>query len=267
VGRVVAIANQKGGVGKTTTAVNLSASLAVAEKKTLLIDLDPQANAGSGIGARLDPGQPSVYEVIIQGLPIDNVRRRSEMEFLDFLPSGRSLVGAEIELVNEEARELRLRDAVRAIRDEYEFILIDCPPSLGLLTVNALVAADSVLIPIQCEYYALEGLTQLLNTVRLVQKKLNPDLGIEGVLLTMYDGRLNLSKQVASEARRYFPEKVYETVIPRNVRLSEAPSFGKPVLMYDVSSIGSKSYLKLAKEVIENDKARAREGAGSPSLG
>jgi chromosome partitioning protein len=267
VGRIVVIANQKGGVGKTTTAVNLSASLAVAEKKTLLVDLDPQANAGSGIGARHDPTLPSIYEVLIHGLPISQVRHPSELAYLDFVPSGRSLVGAEIELVNEERRELRLREALRPLRDEYDYIIVDCPPSLGLLTVNALVAADSVLIPIQCEYYALEGLTQLLNTVRLVQKKLNPDLKIEGVLLTMFDGRLNLSKQVAGEARRYFPEKVYDTVIPRNVRLSEAPSFGKPILMYDVSCLGSKSYLKLAKEVIESGEAGVGEGAGRAPVG
>ncbi len=266
-GRIVAIANQKGGVGKTTTAVNLSASLAAAEMKTLLVDFDPQANAGSGVGVRPEPGQPTVYDVLINGVGIEQVRQPTELKFLDFVPSGRALVGAEIELVNEESRESRLRRALTPHREAYDFILIDCPPSLGLLTVNALVAADTVLIPIQCEYYALEGLSQLLNTVRLVQKGLNPGLGIEGVLLTMFDGRLNLSKQVAGEARRYFPEKVYETVIPRNVRLSEAPSFGKPILLYDVSSQGSKSYLRLAKEVIESDKAGVGQGAGRSSIG
>lgn len=265
-GRVVAIANQKGGVGKTTTAVNLSASLAAAERKTLLIDLDPQANAGSGVGLRAEPGHPTIYEVLIHGIPLAQVRRQTDLEFLDFVPSGRALVGAEIELVSEEARESRLRKALVGAREDYKYVLIDCPPSLGLLTVNALVAADAVLIPIQCEYYALEGLTQLLNTVRLVQRNLNPGLGIEGVLLTMFDGRLNLSKQVAGEARRYFPEKVYETVIPRNVRLSEAPSFGKPILLYDVSCQGSKSYLRLAKEVIGSGQEGVGEGAGRPTL-
>jgi chromosome partitioning protein len=267
VGRIVAIANQKGGVGKTTTAVNLSASLAAAEKKVLLVDFDPQANAGSGVGIRAEAGQPTIYEVIIQGLPLKNVRRSTELRCLDFVPSGRALVGAEVELVTEPNRDKRLRAALEPVKEEYDFIVVDCPPSLGLLTVNALGAADTVLIPIQCEYYALEGLTQLLNTVRLVQRGLNPGLGIEGVLLTMFDSRLNLSKQVAGEARRYFPEKVYETVIPRNVRLSEAPSFGRPILLYDVSSLGSKSYLRLAKEVIESGKAGVRQGAGSPTAG
>jgi chromosome partitioning protein len=267
VGRIVAIANQKGGVGKTTTAVNLSAGLAVAEKKTLLIDLDPQANAGSGIGVRSEPGQPTIYEALIAGVPLERARRGTELRYLEFVPSGRALVGAEVELVNEPNRDTRLRAAVAPVRDQYDFIVIDCPPSLGLLTLNALGAADTVLIPIQCEYYALEGLTQLLNTVRLVQRGLNPGLKIEGVLLTMFDGRLNLSKQVAGEARRYFPEKVYETVIPRNVRLSEAPSFGKPILLYDVSSLGSKSYLRLAKEVIASGQASVGQGAGSPTLG
>jgi chromosome partitioning protein len=267
VGRIVAIANQKGGVGKTTTAVNLSAGLAVAEKKTLLIDFDPQANAGSGVGIRSEPGQPTIYEAIIDGAALESARRTTDLRYLDFVPSGRALVGAEVELVNEPNRDTRLRAALEPIRDQYDFIVVDCPPSLGLLTVNALGAADTVLIPIQCEYYALEGLTQLLNTVRLVQRGLNPGLKIEGVLLTMFDGRLNLSKQVASEARRYFPEKVYETVIPRNVRLSEAPSFGKPILLYDVSSLGSKSYLRLAKEVIESGQAGVGQGAGSPTVG
>jgi len=266
-GRVVAVANQKGGVGKTTTALNLSASLAVAEKKTLLIDIDPQANAGSGLGIAASEGETTIYEVLLGEVPIRPAIRKTDIRYLDFVPSGRNLVGAEIELVNEMGREHRLKKALEPITSEYDYIYIDCPPSLGLLTVNALTAADTVLIPIQCEYYALEGLTQLLNTVRLIQKNLNPGLALEGVLLTMYDQRLNLCRQVADEARAYFPEKVYKTLIPRNVRLSEAPSFGKPILLYDVTCLGARCYLGLAKEVIENDEARVGKGAGSPTVG
>lgn len=266
-GRVIAVANQKGGVGKTTTALNLSASLAVAEKKTLLIDIDPQANAGSGLGISAAEGESTIYEVLLDQIPIRDVIRKTEIRYLDFVPSGRRLVGAEIELVNELGREYRLRKALESIKGEYDYIYIDCPPSLGLLTVNSLTSADTVLIPIQCEYYALEGLTQLLNTVRLIQKNLNPGLTLEGVLLTMYDQRLNLCRQVAEEARAYFPDKVYGSVIPRNVRLSEAPSFGKPILLYDVTCLGARCYLQLAKEVIENDQAGVRERAGSPAGG
>ncbi|MFH1277629.1 MAG: AAA family ATPase [Candidatus Eisenbacteria bacterium] len=266
-GRVIAVAKQHGGVGKTTTALNLSASLAVAEKKTLLIDIDPQANAGSGLGITPGDGEPTIYEVLLDQGPIRDVIRKTEIRYLDFVPSGRSLVGAEIELVNELGREYRLQKALESVKGEYDYIYIDCPPSLGLLTVNALTAADTVLIPIQCEYYALEGLTQLLNTVRLIQKNLNPELTLEGVLLTMYDQRLNLCRQVAEEARAHFPDKVYGAVIPRNVRLSEAPSFGKPILLYDVTCLGARCYLKLAKEVIEHDEAGVGERTGSSAVG
>lgn len=266
-GRVIAVANQKGGVGKTTTALNLSASLAVAEKKTLLIDIDPQANAGSGLGIKVDEGEDTIYEVLLDQTPLRKIIRETEIRYLDFAPSGRHLVGAEIELVNELAREHRLKKALDSVKAEYDYVYIDCPPSLGLLTLNALTAADTVLIPIQCEYYALEGLTQLLNTVRLIQKNLNPDLTLEGVLLTMYDQRLNLCRQVAEEARAHFPEKVYESVVPRNVRLSEAPSFGKPILLYDVTCLGARCYLKLAREVIENDEAGVGKRVGSTSVG
>lgn len=247
--RVIAIANQKGGVGKTTTAVNLGASLAVAEHRTLIVDMDPQANATSGLGASRDG--PTVYDTLVRGVPVgDCVQSGVSVPFLDLLPSTRDLVGAEIELVNAGSRELVLRRVLESVRDDYDFVLIDCPPSLGLLTLNTLTAADSVMIPIQCEFYALEGLSQLLNTVRLVQRALNPTLAIEGVLLTMYDNRLNLSKQVAAEAREYFGDRVYKTLIPRNVRLAEAPSFGKPILQYDVLSTGAQCYLSLAREII-----------------
>ncbi|MFV2006152.1 MAG: ParA family protein [Longimicrobiales bacterium] len=247
--RVIAIANQKGGVGKTTTAVNLGASLAVAEHRTLIVDMDPQANATSGLGASRDG--PTVYDMLVRGVPAgDCVQSGVSVPFLDLLPSTRDLVGAEIELVNAGSRELVLRRVLESVRDDYDFVLIDCPPSLGLLTLNTLTAADSVMIPIQCEFYALEGLSQLLNTVRLVQRALNPTLAIEGVLLTMYDNRLNLSKQVAAEAREYFGDRVYKTLIPRNVRLAEAPSFGKPILQYDVLSTGAQCYLSLAREII-----------------
>jgi chromosome partitioning protein len=249
--RVIAIANQKGGVGKTTTAINLGACLAVAEQRTLVIDIDPQGNATSGLGLKRAEIGASIYEVLVDGVAIDAARvRQVHFPYLDVVPSSRDLVGAEVELVDRPERDRVLRRALEPIREEYDFILIDCPPSLGLLTLNTLTAADSVLIPIQCEFYALEGLSQLLNTVRLVQRNLNPRLQIEGVLLTMFDQRLNLSRQVADEAKEYFGNRVYRTTIARNVRLAEAPSFGKPIVLYDVLSAGAQSYLSLAREVI-----------------
>ncbi len=248
-GKIVAIANQKGGVGKTTTAVNLSASLGAAEKRVLLVDMDPQANASSGFGVRVEDGEKSIYEVLID--EADAAEAIRETGLADILPSHPRVIGAEIELVSQIAREMKLKNALSGVVKQYDFVIVDCPPSLGLLTLNTLTAADSVLIPIQCEYYALEGLSQLLGTIRMVQKHLNLDLRIEGVLLTMFDKRLNLSSQVADEAISYFGEKVYDTIIPRNVRLSECPSFGQPVILYDVQSAGSRSYMKLAKEFIE----------------
>lgn len=260
-GRVLAIVNQKGGVGKTTTAVNLAASLAVAEMRTLLVDVDPQGNATSGFGIDKETLTGNVYDVLVGGAPIEDVIVSTGIETLDLVPATVDLFGAEIELVSEVAREHRLRQALEPVRSRYDYVLVDCPPSLGLLTVNALAAVDAVVIPIQCEYYALEGLSQLLGTIRIVQKNLNPGLEIEGVLLTMYDSRLNLARQVEEEAVEYFGEKVYDTVIPRNVRLSEAPSFGKPALLYDVESTGAIRYLQLAEELIErcppgNDSAK-----------
>jgi chromosome partitioning protein len=252
-GRIIAIANQKGGVGKTTTAINLSSCLAIAEKRVLLIDIDPQANATSGLGLTLTAEKPSIYELLLNETLIDEIILETGVPFLDLVPSHIRLVGSEIELINADSREHRLKEKLGKIREHYEYIFIDCPPSLGLLTINALTAADTVLIPIQCEYYALEGLSQLLNTIHLVQRNLNKSLAIEGVLLTMFDNRLNLSQQVAAEVRDYFKEKVYKTIINRNVRLGEAPSFGKPIVMYDAVSVGSQNYISLAEELLKNE--------------
>ena len=249
--RFIAIANQKGGVGKTTTTVNLAASLANFGQRVLVLDMDPQGNASSGLGVAANTLHRGVYEVLMGSMSIEEAITQQASPGVDLLPSGQRLIGAEVELVSALARERILEKAIQPIRDQYDILLADCPPSLGLLTVNTLTAADTVLIPMQCEFYALEGLTQLLNTIKLIQQALNPRLEIEGILLTMFDARLNLSREVAEEARKFFPGRVYETVIPRNVRLSEAPSFGKPVLQYDPECSGAQFYLKLAREVLE----------------
>jgi chromosome partitioning protein len=252
--RVIAVANQKGGVGKTTTAINLSCFLAAAEKKVLLVDADPQANATSGLGIGSERRERTIYEMLIDEIEPATILQDTELEYLSIIPSDIRLVGAEIELVQVINREKVMKRALASIRDNYDYVLIDCPPSLSLLTLNSLTASDSVLIPIQCEYYALEGISQLLNTMRLVQKHLNHALQIEGVLLTMFDSRLNLSKQVQEDARRYFQDKVFDTVIRRNVKLSEAPSFGRPIIFYDITSYGAEDYLSLAQEIIDNEQ-------------
>jgi chromosome partitioning protein len=246
--RILTIANQKGGVGKTTTAVNLAASLAAAERRTLLIDVDPQGNAGSALGVRRDESDASIYEVLLDGIPLERAVRKTELKFLDLVPASKHLVGAELELAGIEQREYRLKRAVDPVAGAYEYVIIDCPPSLGLLTVNGLVAAKGVVIPLQCEYYALEGLADVLKTIELVRASANPELRVDGIVLTMFSPN-NLANQVADEIRRTFTDQVFKTVIPRNVRLSEAPSHGKPILLYDVSSKGCQSYLELAREV------------------
>jgi chromosome partitioning protein len=250
VARVICIANQKGGVGKTTTAVNLSASIAVAEKKVLLIDIDPQGNSTSGVGLSKEAINGTIYHALLQGSGMKEMIQKTPLAFLDMVTSNTDLIGAEVELIQEKDRERRLDRLIKEVEGDYDYIFIDCPPSLGLLTINSLTAAHSVIIPLQCEYYAMEGLGQLLKTIRLIKQLFNPRLEIEGILLTMFDGRNNLSHQVAQEVKRHFKDKVFETVIPRNVRLSEAPSHGKPVILYDVHSKGAECYLNLAREIM-----------------
>jgi len=259
--KIIAIANQKGGVGKTTTAVNLAANLAAAEWSTLLVDLDPQGNASSGLGVTVDDDTPSSYEVLLGGTAVAEAAQTVYFDLLKVVPSARRLVGAEVELVGTENREFHLKRALDPVRADFDFILIDCPPSLGLLTVNALAAADSALVPIQCEYYALEGLTNLLDTIDRVRAAMNPELAVEGILLTMADERTNLSRQVEEEVREHLADLVFDTVIPRNVRLGEAPSFGKPIILYDLRSAGAQSYLSLMREVVQHGKESTRAGA------
>lgn len=258
--RIIAIANQKGGVGKTTTAINLGASLAASEKRTLLIDCDSQANSTGGLGFAKDPARRSLYHALILNEPIPRIIQKTDVEGLDLIPSDKNLVGAAVELVGVEQREYRLKQVVEPLRRSYSFILLDCPPALDLLTLNALCASDSVLVPIQCEYLALEGVSELLDSLMRIRRTLNPTLSIEGILLTMYDERTNLSRQVAADLHSFFGSQVFKTIVPRNVRLAEAPSYGKPILFYDIHSKGAEAYMQLAKEVILNGQNRVGQG-------
>jgi chromosome partitioning protein len=258
-GKIIALANQKGGVGKTTTTINLAASLATLEKNVLVIDADPQANASSGLGVNIKDIDCSLYECIIDHADVRDAMYTTDIEGLDIIPSHIDLVGAEIEMLNVEHREQVIKNLLVPIKDEYDFILIDCSPSLGLITVNALTAADSVIIPVQCEYFALEGISKLLNTIKIIKSKLNPKLEIEGFLLTMYDSRLRLANQIYDEVKRHFQELVFKTVIQRNVKLSESPSHGLPVILYDADSTGAKNHLSLAKEIINKNKPKGKK--------
>jgi chromosome partitioning protein len=264
-GRVLCISNQKGGVGKTTTAINLAASLAAAERKTLLVDLDPQGNAGSGLGIQKADLHGNVYQALIEERPLSEMLHATELKFLEVVPATPDLTGAELELVDLPRREARLRNALAPLTAQYDHIIVDCPPSLGLLTLNALTAADAVLVPLQCEYYAMEGLAALMSTIERVKKTFNPRLEIEGILLTMFDGRANIAHHVAEEVRKVFPELVFKAIVPRNVRLAESPSFGKPILLYDIRSKGCEAYLQVARELMRREKrARAERHGQAP---